>query len=320
MPFLDKLIYLIILDESTRLAALRTAKCDIAMSVSWKFKETLEKNNPELIRWRKVSMGVYLVAMRVDRKPFDDRRVRLALSMALDRDTIGNSPIWEPGVAKTMLLNYPMGATYPKSVFTPIEELPASAKEQFNYDPEKAKKLLTEAGYPTGFKTEMILHAYPDNQDVCSMLAGMWEKVGVKVELKPMEYAAFQSMFLSKTHQTMVFYSKGLVHPLTALRYNLPGQPWGPANWNDPQYEKDYLAAKATTDDAERNKKLKELNVRAIDAVAYINMPGGTYYVYAWPWLKNYYGETNYGYINDASRCWATAWLDQELKNKMTGR
>jgi peptide/nickel transport system substrate-binding protein len=319
-PFVDKMIYLIIADESTRLAALRTAKVDISMSSSWKFKETLEKTNPELLRWHQLGMGDFLVSMRVDRKPFDDRRVRLALSMAIDRQTVAKNPYYEP-TDKPILNHYPMGANYPESVYTPIEKLPASAQEQFTYDPEKAKKLLADAGYPTGFKTEMILDATTtDPGDLSAMLKGMWQKIGVDVELKPMEYSAFQSMFLSKTQNAMVFYSKGLVHPLTVLRYNLPGQPWGPSNWNDPQYEKDYLAAKVITDDVERSKRLKELNVRAIDAVAYIGMPANYYYIYAYPWVKNYFGETNLGYINDASQAYAAIWLDQEAKNKGTGR
>lgn len=316
MPLIDKLIYVIIVDESTRLASLRTAKTDVSMSTSWKFKDTLEQSNPDLLRWRRLSMGDFLVAMRVDTKPFDDRRVRLAMSMAVDRQTLAKNPYYEP-TDNPILLHYPMGANYPESVYTPIEELPESAQEQFIYDTEKAKTLLAEAGYPDGFRTEMILHAYPDNQDLASMLAGMWEKINVEVELKPMEYAAFQSMFLSKTHKAMVFYSKGLVHPLTALRYNLPGQPWGPANWNEPQYEQDYLTAKATTDDVERNRILKSLNVQAIDAIGYIPLPANYYYIYAWPWVKNYYGESNLGYIADASQAWAQVWIDQELKETM---
>jgi peptide/nickel transport system substrate-binding protein len=318
-PFVDKMVYLIIPDESTRLAALRTAKVDIATQ-SWKFKETLAKTNPELISWHVLSQSDWLVSMRVDKKPFDDRRVRLALSMALDRDTISKNPEFEPA-GKPNLVNYPMGASYPESVYTPLEKLPASIGEQFTLNIDKAKQLLTEAGYPNGFKTEIILDATTNIPgDIAAMLAGMWAKIGVQVELKPMEYSAFQSMFLSKTHNAMVFYSKGLVHPLTALRYNLPGQPWGPSAWNDAQYEKDYYIAKATTDDAARAKLLKDLNIRALDAVAYIGLQANYYYVYAHPWVKNYYGETNLGYINEPSQAYAAIWIDQVAKTKGTGR
>ena len=318
MPFVDKMNFLIIPDESTRLAALRTAKVDIATQ-SWKFKETLEKTNPELLRWHVLSQSDWLVSMPVNKKPFDDIRVRQALSMALDRTAISKNPEWEPQ-DKPLLVNYPMGASYPESVFTPLEKLPPDVAEQFTLNIDKAKKLLTDAGYATGFKTEMILDSTTNIPgDIAAMLAGMWAKIGVTVELKPMEYSAFQSLFLSKTNPAMVFYSKGLVHPLTVLRYNLPGQPWGPSNWNDPQYEKDYYIAKATTDDAARAKMLKALNVQALSVVAYIGLPANYYYVYAHPWVKNYWGETNTRYISEVSQVYAAIWLDQAAKAKGTG-
>lgn len=315
LPFVDKLVYLIIEDESTRIATLRTGKADLAWPISWKFKDSLEKSNPELQRWHRVGQTVFLVAMPCNKKPFDDRRVRLALAMGIDRFRVAKAPYYEP-TDQPLILHYPMGATYPKSVRVELEELPASAREQFNYDPEKAKRLLAEAGYPNGFSTTMILHAYPDNQDLASMLAEMWGKIGVKVELKPMEYAAFQSMFLAKKHDGLVFYSKGLVHPLTALRYNLPGQPWGPyETWAiDPGFKDEYLACKATVDDNERAKKIRELTVRELNHVPYVQLPGNRYYIYAWPWVKNYYGEINLGYINDASQAFAHIWIDEELK------
>jgi len=319
VPFVDKMIYLIIADETTRLAALRTAKVDINMGVSWKFKETLAKSNPELLRYHILSQSDLLVSMPINRKPFDDIRVRQALSMALDRDAISKNPEWEP-TDKPMLVNYPMGASYPESVFTPLDKLPASVAEQFTLNITKAKQLLTDAGYSTGIKTEMILdNTTPTMGDIASQLTAMWLKIGVTVDLKPMEYSAFQSMFLSKTNPAMVFYSKGLVHPLTVLRYNLPGQPWGPSNWNDPQYEKDYYIAKATTDDAARAKMLKALNVQALSVVAYIGLPANYYYVYAEPWVKNYWGETNTRYINETSQVYAAIWLDQAAKAKGTG-
>ncbi|MBL7165277.1 MAG: ABC transporter substrate-binding protein [Dehalococcoidales bacterium] len=315
-PFVDTMIYLIIADESTRLAAVRTAKVDTATQ-SWKFKATLEESNPELKRWRLLSMSDLLVAMPVDKEPFDDIRVRQAMSMALDRNAISKNPEWEP-TDNPIFLHYPMGGNYPESVYTPLEKLPADVAEQFTLNITKAKQLLTDAGYPNGFKTEMILdNTTPTMGDIGSQLTAMWLNIGVTVDIKPMEYSAFQSMFLSKTNPAMVFYSKGLVHPLTALRYNLPGQPWGPANWNDPQYEKDYYIAKGTVDDAERNKILKALNVQALAAVGYIGMPANYYYVYAQPWVMNYYGETNLGYINEPSQAYAAIWIDQAKKAEL---
>ncbi len=150
IPFVDKMVYLIIADETTRLAALRTAKVDISMGVSWKFKETLTKTNPELLTYHILSQSDWLVSMPLDKKPWGDIKVRQAMSMALDRAAISKNPEWEP-TDKPMLVNYPMGASYPESVFTPLEKLPPDVAEQFTLNIDKSKKLLADAGFPNGF-------------------------------------------------------------------------------------------------------------------------------------------------------------------------
>ena len=86
------------------------------------------------------------MAMRMDQKPFNDIRVRRAMNLAINKKEIIDS--FYGGNAE--MHTYPFPPSF-KDVYTPLEKLPPSARELYTYNPEKAKKLLAEAGYPNGF-------------------------------------------------------------------------------------------------------------------------------------------------------------------------
>jgi ABC-type transport system substrate-binding protein len=69
------------------------------------------------------------------------------------------------------------------------------------YDPAKAKKLLAEAGYPNGFTFKVqVCSCNNENMDLLPLISAYLEQVGVKIEIQPMEYAAFLSVMSNKTH------------------------------------------------------------------------------------------------------------------------
>ena len=69
--------------------------------------------------------------------------------------------------------------------------------------------------------------------------------------------------------------------------------------------------------DEERLDLMKELNVYCMEQSPYVSLPGYFYYRYAFPWVKNYYGEHNETYIIQHGRIFATIWLDLDLKKSM---
>ena len=108
------------------------------------------------------------------KNPFKDVRVRKALYHAVDIETM-----------RTKLMN---GQSFPTGGNTP------SPKAAFNdpqiesrlpFDLAQARKLLTEAGYPNGFETQLDCpnNRYINDEEICIALAGMWEKIGVKVKV-----------------------------------------------------------------------------------------------------------------------------------------
>lgn len=318
LPFADRLSWPIIVDESTRLAALRTGKCDIDMSVSWKYKETLEETNPELARYQWLSTTWWGLAGRMDKAPFDDIRVRRAMSMAIDRQAVIDAQYGGEGE----MLGGPFSLGWPADLYTPLEELPESAQELFEYNPEKAKALLAEAGYPDGFKAEIIVSSTGTAAtDMVSMIASLWEdNLGIELELKMAEYALYYGLMIGKAHKDMYLMSKGCGDPFAVLLVvaSDPAQMWNPAMFDDPYFTEMFEKARGTSDIAEAKRLLKECNVYLIDQCPYVILPVGYYYAYAWPWVHNYYGELNAN-TRSPGQIHARIWLDRDLRYEMVG-
>jgi len=196
LPLVDKVVYRTIKDEATQLTALRTAKLDILEYIRWSAVDELKKNAPQL-QWSKwLNMNGQFLAMRVDTKPFDDIRVRRALNFAVNKQEI----VKEFYGGNAELFAYPQHPDY-LGYFEPLEAMPDSIKELYTYNPEKAKKLLAEAGVPKGFTFKVqVCSCSPDHMDLVPLLAAYLEQVGVKLDIQPMEYGAFLSAMTSKTN------------------------------------------------------------------------------------------------------------------------
>ena len=313
IPFIDRITYRVIKDEATQHAALRTGKLDILETIRWQAVENLKKSAPQLkwARWLNYS-GTYL-AMRVDTKPFNDIRVRRALNMAVNKQEI----VKEYYGGNAELFAYPQHPDY-IGYFQPLAEMPDSVKELYEYNPDKAKKLLAEAGYPNGFtfKTQ-VCSCSPDNMDLLPLIAGYLEQIGVKIEIQPMEYGAFLSAMTTQTNSAGYFMSNGHTNPTTTIRKNfVPGQVWNPSQWNDPAFSARVAEMYRTRDEPTRQKMIKEMTVEMLDKAPYIWLPTPYVYTAWWPWVKNYDGELRVGAVKPAP-IYARLWIDQELKKKM---
>ena len=313
LPFVDKLVTRTIKDESTQHAALRSGQIDMLESVRWSAVEELKKSVPDLqwSRWL-ATTGTFL-SMRVDTKPFDDVRVRRALNMAVNKKEIVEA--FYNGNAE--LFAYPQHIDY-IGYFEPLDQMPDSVKELFEYNPDKAKKLLAEAGYPKGFsfKTQ-VCACNPDHMELLPLVAAYLEQVGVKIEIQPMEYAAFLSAMTSKTHAAGYFMNNGHTNPTTTIRKSfVTKQTWNPSMWADPKFDARVQEAYEERDEAKRQEIIKELTREIVDAAPYIWLPTPYQYSAWWPWVKNYGGELRAGAVRPGP-IYARIWIDQELKKKM---
>lgn len=313
IPFIDKLVYRTIKDEATYLTALRTGKLDILELMRWIAVDHLKETTPELKWARWLSEGGHFMALRVDREPFDDIRVRRALNMAVNKKEVAE--LYYGGHAE--LFAYPMHPDF-EGYFQPLEEMPPSVQELFTYNPAKARKLLTEAGYPEGFRFRVqVCACNSDHMDLLPLIAGYLRKVGVEIDIDPLEYGAFLSAMTSKTHAPGYLMASGHVNPTTSLRKSFAtGQTWNPSMWSDPEFDEAMKAAERTRDETRRQDMIRALTIQMLDNAPYIWMPTPYYYSAWWPWVKNYHGELRAGAVRPAP-VYARIWIDRELKKKM---
>jgi len=128
------------------------------------------------------------VGLNTNVEPFTDVRVRQALSMAIDRDRL------------VLLLNNRATAAngpIPPSVGGNDDVNPPTA-----YDPEGARALLAEAGYPDGFTTEMLSTTDPQQVTLSQAVISDWAAIGVNAELVTMESGPFTDLVVNHPEET----------------------------------------------------------------------------------------------------------------------
>jgi peptide/nickel transport system substrate-binding protein len=310
LPFVDKLVLPVIVDEATQIAALRTGKIDFKVDVPLLYQATLSQTCPDLIQFKYLQGQVRAVRFACDTSTiFSKTDVRRALMIGTDLKFIRDSVFIEGE-----LHGFPVGPALPE--YTPIEELPESTRELFTYDVTKAKKMLADAGYPIGFSMELV---YDGNniteRDAADMLNAMWAKLGVTVKLIPLTGAA-----LTNAVDGAQFKDAALGYGYSTTQPGVSMQ-WGVSTVRGVRYKDDYFTeqfalAFSTTDLAERTALTKELAIRLVDSAAYIAMP--TPYILGchWAWIKNYYDELDTGYLNFMPMV-GRMWIDQELKSEL---
>jgi peptide/nickel transport system substrate-binding protein len=112
-----------------------------------------------------------------------------------------------------------------KDAFLSLDDAPDSVKDLYKYDPTKAKALLTEAGYPNGFKVTVTARNLAERVDYYSVLKNMWAKVGVDITMELKELAVWESITGARNYD-------GMIHSHTApcggiyrmINYRGPGR------------------------------------------------------------------------------------------------
>ncbi|MBI4763654.1 MAG: ABC transporter substrate-binding protein [Deltaproteobacteria bacterium] len=315
LPFTDKVVMMLIKDEATQIASLRTGKVDLMMTINWKYVDDLKKTTPQM-QWKRVLVGINsAMAMRMDTKPFNDIRVRRAMNLAINKKEIIDSFYKR----NAELYTYPFPSTF-KEIYTPLEKLPPSARELFSYNPEKAKKLLAEAGYPKGFSFRaQISNQSQTDLDVAAMVVAYLARIGVTLELEPMDYQSWLSMLTKKTYSPGLFFQTGHGTPIQGIRNKFQtGQTWNTSMMSDPYMDKtlEETLTNPNLTDKKVNEVLKKLIVYGLDQAPVIILPQQYVYVVWWPWVKNYYGERRVGQQRSGP-IHARVWIDQEMKKKM---
>jgi peptide/nickel transport system substrate-binding protein len=313
IPFLDKVVYRIIKDEATYLTALRTGKLDILEAIRWIAVDHLKETSPELQWNRWLATGGTFIALRGDRAPLDDVRVRRALNLAVNQPEIVER--FYGGHAE--LMAYPQHPGF-GAYYQPLDEMPDSVKELFGYDPDKARALLAEAGFPNGFDLHVqVCSCSSDHMDLIPLIQDYLSRVGVRLTVQPMEYASFLSVMTTRTHAPGYFMGSGHTNPTTTLRKSfVTGQTWNPSMYADPSFDARMAEAYRTRDEAQRIEMIRAMTVEILDQAPYVWLPTPYVHTAWWPWVRNYGGELRAGAVRPGP-IYARIWIDHDLKKAL---
>src|SRR5215470_14948441 len=147
----------------------------------------MKQSHPHLHYQDILANNMQTIWMRTDKPPFNDVRVRRAISQAIDRQALIDA-VYMRGEPSPAL---PRGLT---EWSLPIDQLGEGTK-YYQYSPKEAKRLLAEAGYAKGLKTQLIVSSGygRDLIDATQMVQRYLKDVGIEAELKIQEYGAYQA-------------------------------------------------------------------------------------------------------------------------------
>ncbi|MEX4009588.1 ABC transporter substrate-binding protein [Neoaquamicrobium sediminum] len=194
--------------------------------------------------------GETVLATNNKKEPFDKLEVRQAIAHALNRDEIiAGTP---PG------LGVPIG-----SHFAPHHPAYVDLTGTYPYDPEKAKELLAQAGFPDGFSATLKLPPPGYARDGGQIIASQLRQVGINLEIIPLEWADWLSQVFTDKN-----YDLSIVSHVEPMDIGIYARPDYYFQYQNPEFNAVMEELEVTTDEAKRNELYgKAQRILAEDAV-----------------------------------------------------
>jgi peptide/nickel transport system substrate-binding protein len=309
-PYLDGYKFYISPETSVRAAAIRSGRAYIEFrNLPAAEVEAIKKQLGDKVTVQETPMtGQWGVAINNTVKPFSDVRVRRALTLGIDRYTMGKVLYPLTGLKNVGALIRPDSEW--GMAPAELEKLPG-----FGHDAEKnraeARRLLAEAGYPNGFKAVLKnRNVKLPYQDFAVFLIQEWRKIGIEVENRPLETAAWFNdgqntgnfeLIVAPTVEYMDDPDQFLGRYVTGSTQN-----WG--RFTDPQLDDLFSRQARSLDPAERKRLITQIEKRVLEQAYY--MPGlwWTRNLVHWTKVKNYVAPPNH-YTNQKLQ---DVWLSED--------
>jgi glutathione transport system substrate-binding protein len=172
MPHLDSVTIRSNPEDGARIAMLEAGEAQMITPIPPQQAQVIQ-HNPKLDLINNPSIVARYIAMNVNKKPFDDPRVRQALNHAVNKELFAK--VVYNGFADPLLSAEPPHITF------------YEAQKAYDYNPEKAKQLLAAAGHPNGF--ESVMWGFNNTVAITAMqfLQQQFAMVGVKLKVEPLE-------------------------------------------------------------------------------------------------------------------------------------
>ena len=270
VPYLDELVFEIGVDPNVAFLRLQRGEVDVLGDgiPSARFTEVMA--DPQLSQ--QVATGEQMqtgyVTINVTVPPFDDPRVRQALNMAVNKDRI------------VRIINN--RAVPANQVLPPLFEAHDPSYEGYPYDPQRARELLAEAGYPDGFDTVLYAYNVAPNDRIAQAIQADLAEIGVNVELRTQAQATV--IEAGGAGEAPLIWSGGMAWiadypdpnnfywPILACASNIPG------GWNWARYCREDLEERAARADtmareeqaAERNEEWRQIFLAIMEDAPWI--------------------------------------------------
>jgi peptide/nickel transport system substrate-binding protein len=311
LPYADAVEVVVDEDPSSRLAAWVTGKYDFAPE----YGQCVRRLDLEPVRRRKpnlqtqdftVLFGGY-TSMKLDREPFKDVRVRRALALASNWKEILETNAWSQGHG----LPNPAIPAALREWAIPIDQLSAEGRRLYEQNLPEAKRLLAEAGHPSGIKVpvEATLAWSPDYVDGLQVDMKNWKAGGIETELKSKEFAAFMSTTIFGKFDKMAHSLRGgtPVPDITLYAAHMPGQPLNSSGVDDPKLTEMIRLQRRTYNVNKRREIVYDIQRHLAEQVYYHYDPSVTT-VSAWePYVKNFAPNIGHDYGGRLM----VAWIDR---------
>ena len=235
-------------DLNTMDRAFQAGQLHVTLDVPLDKIPSYRREHPDLIHLEPYA-GVYFYRINVTQKPLGDVRVRQALSLAIDRESL--------------VQNVLRAGQLPATGVTPPGFPNYSPIDIARYDPEKARKLLAEAGYPKGAgfpKITLLINTYGTHRAIAEAIQQMWqEELNISIQIENQEW----KVYLQSLHQHHFTIARagwiaGFLDPLAVLGIWKSDSPNNDSNWSNPQFDSLLDEASLIGDTSRRLGKLRE--------------------------------------------------------------
>jgi peptide/nickel transport system substrate-binding protein len=294
LPYMDMVKFLIVPDNATSLAAVRTGKIDIITGTSLQDSQQMQKTNPEILRIPTPQSDANAIVMRYDAVPFKDIKVRQAMQLSLDLQTIAKS--YYLGAVSpnpsSLTSNYLTGYGFPYDQWT------QDLKDQYAYNPTMAKQLLATAGYPNGFNTNIVVDNASD-LNLLQIAQSYFADIGIKMSVQTMDSTSWTAFVRTGHKYDQLAMQTGsdplglCVEPFRQLQRLRTGYGSNYTMVSDPVFDAFYTKALAANSIDGVKQVLKDANAYVAQQHFVLSMLQPMTYSLCQPWVKGYNGQAD---------------------------
>jgi ABC-type transport system substrate-binding protein len=283
-PLVDEFIILSTPDAATRKAAFRTGQSDFNWFPSPGDVATIVKTNPNtIVQSYHNTLAPFGLALAQDKPPFNDVRVRRAISMAVDRQKQVETVFEGHGI---------LGWGVPYIYYQDTPPTAAQMGPYWQHKPAEAKKLLTEAGHPNGFSTTLFYYEYFSQMtsQVQLVQQDLKKHLNIDVKITKLDYTTYYGRFVEGKWDGMSWgFQSGHAAGLDerTFQYMHSKSTKNFFRVNDPQIDELTVKLRQTPEKAEQRAITKKIVDRELDQVLRMWMPYDNGFLVFQPHVRN---------------------------------